>query len=56
MAEPAVDLLPRSIEQLEPPAALRERLMATVRAEARDTSPSGIEAAAPRSAARLGSR
>ncbi len=33
--EPAVDLLPRSIEQLEPPDALRGRLMATVRAEAR---------------------
>lgn len=46
--QPAVDLLPRSIEQLEPPAALRERLMATVRAEARDTSSAGIGAAAPR--------
>ena len=30
----AVDLLPSSVEQLEPPPALRERLMATVRAEA----------------------
>jgi len=45
--EPAVDLLPRSIEQLEPPAGLRKRLMATVRAEARDASPSGIEVPAP---------
>ena len=46
--EPAVDLLPRSVEQLEPPAGLRKRLMATVRAEARDASASGTEAAAPR--------
>jgi hypothetical protein len=30
----AVDLLPSSVEQLEPPPALRERLMDTVRAEA----------------------
>src|SRR5436309_12817320 len=30
----AVELLPSSVEQLEPPPALRERLMATVRAEA----------------------
>jgi anti-sigma-K factor RskA len=42
--EPAVDLLPRSVEQLEPPADLRKRLMATVRAEARDASPAGTEA------------
>ena len=42
--EPAVDLLPRSVEQLEPPADLRKRLMATVRAEARDASPTGTEA------------
>jgi anti-sigma-K factor RskA len=46
--EPAVDLLPRSIQQLEPPDALRQRLMSTVRAEARDTSASGIKTAAPR--------
>ena len=31
---PAVDLLPRTVEQLEPPRRLGERLMATVRAEA----------------------
>jgi anti-sigma-K factor RskA len=43
--EPAVDLLPRSIEQLEPPAGVRQRLMATVRAEAQDASPAGIAAA-----------
>ena len=47
--QPAVDLLPRTIEQLEPPAGLRRRLMATVRAEAGDASPSRIEAAPPRS-------
>jgi anti-sigma-K factor RskA len=31
---PAVDLLPRTVEQLEPPPTLGERLMATVRADA----------------------
>jgi anti-sigma-K factor RskA len=31
---PAVDLLPRTVDQLEPPSRLRERLLATVRAEA----------------------
>ena len=46
--QPAVDLLPRSVEQLEPPAGLRKRLMATVRAEARDVSRAGIEIAEPR--------
>jgi anti-sigma-K factor RskA len=44
----AVDLLPRSVEQLEPPARLRRRLAATVRAEARKESRAGIEAAEPR--------
>jgi anti-sigma-K factor RskA len=43
-----VDLLPRSVEQLEPPAGLGERLMATVRAEARDAKRAGTETAAPR--------
>jgi anti-sigma-K factor RskA len=46
--QPAVDLLPRSIEQREPPPSLRERLMATVRAEAREASPAGTRAPAPR--------
>jgi len=46
--QPAVDLLPRSIEQLAPPAGLGKRLMATVRAEARDAGSAGIEVAAPR--------
>jgi anti-sigma-K factor RskA len=46
--QPAVDLLPRSVEQLEPPASLGKRLMATVRAEARDASRSGMETAKPR--------
>jgi anti-sigma factor RsiW len=31
---PAVDLLPESVEQIEPPASLRESLMAAVRSEA----------------------
>lgn len=46
--ESAVDLLPRSVEQLEPPAGLRKRLMATVRVEARDASRAGIETPEPR--------
>jgi anti-sigma-K factor RskA len=41
---PAVDLLPRTVEQLEPPRRLGERLMATVRAEA----PAGSQAEAPK--------
>jgi len=32
--EPAVELLPRTVEQLKPPERLRERLLDTVRAEA----------------------
>lgn len=32
--EPAVELLPRTVEQLEPPPRLRESLLETVRAEA----------------------
>ena len=32
--EPAVELLPRTVEQLEPPARVRETLLETVRAEA----------------------
>jgi anti-sigma-K factor RskA len=32
--EPAVELLPRTVEQLEPPARLRESLLETVRGEA----------------------
>jgi anti-sigma-K factor RskA len=46
--EPAVDLLPRSTEQLDPPAGLRERLMATVRAEAGDAGHSETREAAPK--------
>jgi hypothetical protein len=36
-------MLPAAVEQVEPPAALRERLMTTVRAEARDqaSAPAG---------------
>jgi anti-sigma-K factor RskA len=44
----AVDLLPRSVEQLGPPAGLRKRLMATVRAEAQEASRAGVETAKPR--------
>jgi anti-sigma-K factor RskA len=33
--QPAIDVLPESVPQLEPPAALRERLMREVRADAR---------------------
>jgi anti-sigma factor RsiW len=36
---PAVDALGASVEQLEPPASLRENLLATVREEARDAEP-----------------
>jgi anti-sigma-K factor RskA len=52
--EPAVDVLPRSIRQLEPPPGLRKRLMATVRAEARDASLSGTGDAAPKRRQALG--
>ena len=34
--QPAVDLLPRAVTQLEPPPKLRKRLMSTARAEARE--------------------
>ena len=46
--EPAVDLLPRSTEQFEPPPELRQRLMATVRAEAGDPGRSQTGHAAPK--------
>ncbi len=46
--QPAVDLLPRTIEQLEPPAGLRRRLMASVRAEARDASPAPTGVSEPK--------
>jgi anti-sigma-K factor RskA len=36
--EPAVDLLPRSVRQREPPARLRKQLMDTVRAESRQAA------------------
>jgi Anti-sigma-K factor rskA/Putative zinc-finger len=44
----AVDLLPGSVTQLGPPEALGKRLMATVRAEARDASRARIETAGSR--------
>ena len=37
--QPAVDVLPVTVTQQDPPAELRERLMATVRAEAADADP-----------------
>jgi anti-sigma-K factor RskA len=40
---PAVDLLPRSVQQLEPPRRLRKRLMTTVRAEAGEASRTRLE-------------
>ena len=44
----AVELLPRSVEQLGPPAGLGKRLMAIVRAEARDASRARVESAEPK--------
>jgi anti-sigma-K factor RskA len=43
--QPAVDLLGRSVDQLEPPGRLRERLLATMQAEAREASRAGMEGA-----------
>jgi anti-sigma-K factor RskA len=34
--QPAVDVLPRTVPQIEPPSSLRKRVMTTVRAESRD--------------------
>jgi anti-sigma factor RsiW len=42
--QPAVDLLPRSVEQLVRPAGLRKRLMAPVRGEARYASGAWMDA------------
>jgi anti-sigma-K factor RskA len=36
--EPAVDVLPRTVPQVEPPPRLRRRMMATVRAESREAT------------------
>ena len=36
--EPAVDLLPRAVPQVAPPPRLRKRLMATIRAESRESA------------------
>jgi anti-sigma-K factor RskA len=47
--EPAVRLLPEEVERVEPPAPLRERVMAEVRADA-------AEAGAPERATRAGRR
>ncbi len=37
--EPAVDLLPASVEQVEPPASLKRNLMDAVRADAATAAP-----------------
>ena len=42
--QPAVNLLPHSVQQLEPPPGLRRRLLETVRAEAAETAPPRVEA------------
>ena len=49
--EPAVDLLPASVEQVEPPASLKRNLMEAVRADAATAprpprSPAGVGAGA----------
>jgi anti-sigma-K factor RskA len=36
--QPAVDVLPRTVPQVEPPPRLRKRMMATVRAESREAT------------------
>jgi anti-sigma-K factor RskA len=41
--QPAVDLLPASVEQLEPPASLRASLMREVRADAAAAAPAAAE-------------
>jgi anti-sigma-K factor RskA len=45
---PAVDLLPRTVDQLEPPPRLRERLLSTVRAEAGDADQPQVDVSRPR--------
>jgi anti-sigma-K factor RskA len=40
--QPAVELLPHSVQQLEPPPRLRRRLLETVRAEAAETARPGL--------------
>jgi anti-sigma-K factor RskA len=51
--EPALDLLPASVEQHRPPGALRDRLMETVRAEAGREAPSDAVAKRRRFGLRL---
>jgi anti-sigma-K factor RskA len=46
--QPSVELLPMTVEQVEPPAELRERLMSTVRAEAAAPARPAREPRAPR--------
>ena len=49
---PAADLLPRSVEQMEPPASLKRSLMAVVDSEARER-PGAAERAGPTLGERL---
>jgi anti-sigma-K factor RskA len=44
----AVDVLPSSVEQIEPPPQLRERLLDTVQADARQTAPTEERTRRPR--------
>ena len=46
--EPAVDMLPASVEQVTPPDSLRQRLMATVRAEAAEQAEAAPPGAEPK--------
>jgi anti-sigma-K factor RskA len=56
--QPAIDVIPESIPQLEPPPGLRERLMAEVRADAGAEAfvASDVEAQRPAAPARLADR
>ena len=46
--EPAVDVLPAAVRQLEPPPQLRDKLMATVRAEVAPAAAADVQAAPAR--------
>lgn len=52
--QPAVDVLPASIEQLTPPEQLRDRLLATVRAEAAPEPEATAARSTPRTRRRAG--
>ena len=52
--QPAIDLLPESVEQLDPPPALRERLLAEVRSEVAESAPAAAQKTKRRNPARRG--